>query len=226
MNTPVRIISICAIFIIFFAFSLGATWIGYRLEDTPNPLKEAVSSTASLLAILATLTAAYVASKLFNDWREQHNKSVRNEFSLDTYKKFSEFDHSLTLCSFNIESLQDSIADAQYHISSGTPAYPKLIPEIEKVANSLISVKINFSGYLQSQRAYGAVTGQSENVHQVMESYINEFYEISNQSPKEFENVQEYINNSREELERFSEFSAEIYESNIKEILHNLQVRN
>ncbi|AYA68610.1 hypothetical protein CDG62_09795 [Acinetobacter sp. WCHA55] len=226
MNTPVRIINICAIFIIFFVLILGATWIGYRLEHTPNPLKEAVSSTASFLAILATLTAAYVASKLFNDWRVQHNKSVRNEFSLETYKKFSEFDHSLTLCAFDIESLEDSIADATYHITPGTPYYQDLLPKMEKVVNGLILVKINFSSYLQAQRAYGAVTGQSENVHKVIEYYINEHSRITNKPLKQFKNVQEFINNSGTEVKNFSDFSARIYNSNIREILNNLQVED
>lgn len=226
MNTPVKIINICTIFILFFVFCLGSTWIGYRLEGTENPLKEAVTSSASLLAILATLTAAYVASKLFNDWREQHNKSVRNEFSLETYRKFSEFDHSLSLCGFNIESLQDDIKDSPYHITSGTPAYTNLISEIEKVTNSLVLVKINFSSYLQAQRAYGAVTGQSDHVRQVINNYISEYSKITNKPLKEFENVQEFTNNSREELKKFSDFSARIYNSNIREILHNLQVED
>ena len=226
MNTPIKIINICTIFILFFVFCLGSTWIGYRLEGTENPLKEAVTSSASLLAILATLTAAYVASKLFNDWREQHNKSVRNEFSLETYRKFSEFDHSLSLCGFNIESLQDDIKDSPYHITSGTPAYTNLISEIEKVTNSLVLVKINFSSYLQAQRAYGAVTGQSDHVRQVINNYISEYSKITNKPLKEFENVQEFTNNSREELKKFSDFSARIYNSNIREILHNLQVED
>lgn len=226
MNTHVRIINICAIFIIFFIFCLGSTWIGYRLEGTLNPLKEAITSTASLLAILATLTAAYVASKLFNDWRIQHNKSVRNEFSLEAYKKFSEFDHSLTLCAFNIESLQDNIADATYHITPGTLFYTELLPIMEKVTSGLILVKINFSSYLQAQRAYGAVTGQSAMVSKILDEYIIEYSKITNKNVKDFENVQELTNNSKMELKQFSDFSAKIYNSNIRELLRNLQVED
>lgn len=226
MNTPVRIINICAIFIIFFVFCLGFTWIGYRLEETPYPLKESVTSTASLLTILATLTAAYVASKLFNDWRAQHNKSVRNEFSLEAYRKFTEFDHCITLCAFNIDSLQDTIANANYHITPGSPEYIDLLPELEKMMDSLNLVKINYTNYLHAQRAYGVVTAQSNKISNDLSQYIDDYSKITNKSLKDFKNVQELLNNAKDELTQFSELAVKIYHSNISEILHNLQVED
>jgi len=224
MNTPVRIINICAIFIFFFVFCLGCTWIGYRLEGTDNPLKEAVTSTASLLAILATLTAAYVASKLFNDWREQHNKSVRNEFSLETYKKFSEFDNCITLCAFDIDALQERIAFNEEHITPGSSEFIKYVPDIEKILESLSSVKKNYTIYLNAQRAYGAVTGQSEKISNDIKKHIDEYSRITAKSLINFENVQTLVNNASKELSQFSDLSLLIYEANIKEILINLQV--
>lgn len=73
-----------AILVVGF-FSLlvfGASYYFVLIDpDSSNyPLKEALSITASFFGGFATLTAAYIASKLFNDWKHEYNKNTENEY--------------------------------------------------------------------------------------------------------------------------------------------------
>ncbi|WP_010117525.1 hypothetical protein [Acinetobacter sp. P8-3-8] len=63
---------------IFTLLVFGASYY-FVLSDadpTKQPLKDALSISASFFGGFATLTAAYIASKLFNDWKEQHNLQI------------------------------------------------------------------------------------------------------------------------------------------------------
>ena len=57
-------------------FLLAFTWIIFDFQKSSNSLKDSWAIVSSLFGGFATLTAAYIASKLFNDWGEQHNKTV------------------------------------------------------------------------------------------------------------------------------------------------------
>ena len=65
-DTVEKIITVCALF-----FSL--VWMLFKIEGVNTPFKESLAVTISLFAALATIGAAYIASKLFNDWREAEN---------------------------------------------------------------------------------------------------------------------------------------------------------
>ncbi|WP_224963665.1 hypothetical protein [Acinetobacter guillouiae] len=59
--------------------------------DSSNyPLKEALSITASFFGGFATLTAAFIASRLFNDWRHQHNIEIRTDSSKEILKLYED----------------------------------------------------------------------------------------------------------------------------------------
>jgi hypothetical protein len=50
------------------------------VNASEQPLKDALSITASFFGGFATLTAAYIASRLFNDWRAEYNKITESEY--------------------------------------------------------------------------------------------------------------------------------------------------
>ena len=52
-------------------------------------LKDALSDAASFFGGIATLVAAYIATQLFNDWREQHNKTILANEAKAVFKKLS-----------------------------------------------------------------------------------------------------------------------------------------
>lgn len=66
-------IAICFIGLLFtFAF----TWIIFDFQKSSNSLKDTWTIITSLFSGITTLLAAYIATLLFNDWKEQHNKQI------------------------------------------------------------------------------------------------------------------------------------------------------
>ncbi|MBJ8552668.1 hypothetical protein [Acinetobacter bereziniae] len=74
----------------FTLLVFGASYYFVLSDSLPSsqPLKDALSITASFFGGFATLTAAYIASKLFNDWREQKKYEIISNLSLETYMEF------------------------------------------------------------------------------------------------------------------------------------------
>lgn len=60
---------VVSISIIFFFFTL---WL-FSYNNIEEPLKESWSNTVSLLSALATIGAAIIASRLFQNWKTQHS---------------------------------------------------------------------------------------------------------------------------------------------------------
>lgn len=80
-STVILATSLATLFLFVFLFYL------YGGED--GALKDALSTTASYFGGIATLVAAYIATQLFNDWREQHNKTILANEAKAVFKKLS-----------------------------------------------------------------------------------------------------------------------------------------
>ncbi len=72
----------------FFCFA--SSWILFELKGSPNSLKDTWTIVSSLFSGGAALIAAYIASLLFNDWKEQHNKSILSNEAKIIFRKISE----------------------------------------------------------------------------------------------------------------------------------------
>lgn len=89
----------CIALLFLFAF----TWIVFDFQGSSNSLRDTWGIVSSLFGGIATLVAAYIASLLFNDWREtqtaqnraEHAKAVKK--SLITLKSNMEFYRSQVL---------------------------------------------------------------------------------------------------------------------------------
>lgn len=79
-NLVPNIISVCILILLFL---IAFTWIIFEFSNSSNSLKDSLSIVSSLFGGIATLAAAYVGSMLFNDWKEQHNKTVISSLSQD-----------------------------------------------------------------------------------------------------------------------------------------------
>lgn len=72
---------LATIFAVVFLFALIFYLYSSISGISLNNLKDALSMTASFFGGIATLVAAYVAAKLFNDWKEQERMVfIRNTF--------------------------------------------------------------------------------------------------------------------------------------------------
>lgn len=58
--------------ILFFSFN----WIIIHIQEPKESFKESMDLTISFLGPISTIFASILATYLFNDWKEQHNKTV------------------------------------------------------------------------------------------------------------------------------------------------------
>lgn len=108
------------LFVGFFTlFVFGASYY-FVLSDTnptTQPLKDSLSITASFFGGFATLVAAYIASLLFNDWRDQFRLELKSKYCkdiLDSIFMLNQFTNSSYLFSQFIKTKTDfhqSLAD-------------------------------------------------------------------------------------------------------------------
>lgn len=76
---------IISITIIVFFFTL---WL-YCYNNINDALKESWTIAFSCLSALATIGAAVIASYLFNDWKEQHNKNSLKELAMEIHNTYN-----------------------------------------------------------------------------------------------------------------------------------------
>lgn len=65
-----------------------------------------ISAFGSILGACGAFLAAFVATYLFNDWKDQHNKQVQISFALQVFDSFSIFEKNILEYSLFISHLQ------------------------------------------------------------------------------------------------------------------------
>lgn len=108
-----------AILVVGF-FSLlvfGASYYFVLIDpDSSNyPLKEALSITASFFGGFATLTAAFIGSKLFNDWRHQHKAAFYEKYYYDLRNSvFEVYKSYLNLKTFLLDKYNQELNEVYF----------------------------------------------------------------------------------------------------------------
>ncbi|MCI3879786.1 hypothetical protein [Acinetobacter higginsii] len=79
---------------VFSILTFGLIFYMYYNADAKNSaaLSSAFEAMGGLFGGITTLAAAYIASKLFNDWKLQHNKSIESIYyqeALNSFKQVS-----------------------------------------------------------------------------------------------------------------------------------------
>ncbi|WP_343620899.1 hypothetical protein [Acinetobacter proteolyticus] len=184
-----------------------------------------ISAFGSVLGASGAFFAAFVAAYLFNDWRDQHNKSIANQFALDAYKTFSEFEGSLMGCAHKIDLLASSIIDERYEIILNTPKYNECLPAITQIIDDFNLIKMQLVSYFDKLRAYAAVTGKTDQFRENLNQYVSSYTEVNNLDIKKFDSVQDFISIINIQMKKTSDLSKNIYDSSVKELLESLQVQ-
>lgn len=78
---PIALSVIGGVFI--FTITYIIFWVLFVCLDSPSATQAAINTLGSYFGGIATLWAACVAAYLFNDWRDQHNKNLEKDISMD-----------------------------------------------------------------------------------------------------------------------------------------------
>lgn len=79
-----KIFNVISATVVFIIFCFASAWILFEFKGSSTSLKDTWSIVSSLFGGAATLVAAYIASLLFNDWRELQTGINRSDLAKNT----------------------------------------------------------------------------------------------------------------------------------------------
>lgn len=187
--------SIC---IIFFFFTL---WL-YSYNNIDSPLKEAWSLTISLLSALATLGAAIIAAKLFNDWREQEEYNQKSTHINKVIMNAEDFEKIINNLKLPLARYNGKIMEKIDFFNLLLESYSKIEDESSNIFNNLNHLsEIGNKGF-SSEKLFSEF---QEEYHQLVHKFeviilkINEV-EPQNQELYDLKNamdeIKEFINST------------------------------
>lgn len=135
-------------------------------SKTLGLLKDSLSTASSFFGGITTLTAAYIASRLFNDWKIQHNKNLEKEAIFKTLS-IIESNH------FPLKKLVNEMLEVRHGLSKGFTKFQNNMafvkdPEFKERLRYSTKLIESFSGDLQ--------------VSNLLEKYFEELTLLENQT--------------------------------------------
>lgn len=104
----IGIITILSFFII---------WIGFPAENPKESFKDALNFSGGLFSGCTTFGAAIIAAHLFNDWRDQHNKTVDKEIIFGVISRLNNYLYEAEIFHTNIGIFIQSIVNNNYNFT-------------------------------------------------------------------------------------------------------------
>lgn len=176
-------------------YLLASTWLEspLKLDKIYDLLKDGLGITAAFLAPVA-------AFLLFSDWREQHNKQVRNEFALKVFKQFEVFEKTIQETSLIYIEMDNLVPDESRDKYDGKHRPIYLNDRIFKDNNDLIlsffykirEIQEVFNILLDDIRYFGIVANKMEEIAETTKYLIGRFEEIS-VSDEDNDSYSEYL---------------------------------
>lgn len=202
MNQKIKVILIdtfgwiTSICIIFFFFTL---WL-YSYNDIESPLKEAWSLTISLLSALATLGAAIIAAKLFNDWREQEEYNQRSTQINKVIMNTEDFEKIINNIKLPLARYNGKIMEKLEFFNFLLESYSKIEDQSSNIFNNLNHLsEIGNKGF-SSEVLFISFQEEYQNLSNKLEVIILKISEIEPQKQELYElrdamnDIKEFIN--------------------------------
>lgn len=167
---------IVTISVVVFFFTL---WL-FSYNDVEQSLKESWAITFSALSALTTIGAAVIAAYLFNDWKEQHNKQVQNNLSLQVFDAFSVFERNLreySLYVSHLEGLRSSYDS--FELTWEIIHKEGHIVYIQNITSKKDEMDLNFYAFMDKLRSYYIFSNNLEQYHESHLRYFDKFFEIN-----------------------------------------------
>ena len=159
---------------LFTSFS----WICIHYQNPSESAKDTLSIAVSFMGVLGTIFAALIAVLLFNDWKDQHNKQIINNFGLQVYENFTEFEKKLTIHYQFLQQLDDLIVDYNYPIDTATLCRDGNLQYLNNINNSINELKIVFNSLYSKFQAYSIASGNLSRKNSIYNDYLFEFNDI------------------------------------------------
>lgn len=207
-------------------FLLESKWLSVTL-DLPKfnvILKDSLTITAAFFAP----GAAFI---LFTDWKEQHNKQVKNEFALNVFNQFEKFSVEIDKAGYILVELESLLPDEPKYRSNinripiylNDPIFIENKDLIFKFFKQTEIIQEEFSILLDKFRYFGIVARQLEDMEFWFESLLNDFLEIHDQEANSYSEFLQMLIVNSEKVEKYKDLRETISLNITRNILMELQ---
>lgn len=216
---PIALSVIGGIFIFTVTYILF--WVLFLCLDSPSATQAAMNTLGSYFGGIATLWAACVAAYLFNDWRDEHNKTVEKEMGWVVIQKFD-------AAKFRFSRFEESFQNFKYKCNFPEEMEDDELQNLDKDLNSILSSikgsSLELFTFWDSVRKYSLITEKTyfESITHDVREIESLLFNIQNHratSPKSMNAIQTAIS-------LFNKNLANIETKCINEILKELKALN
>lgn len=196
-----------------------------KLTKIYELLKDDFGATAAFLAPVA----AFV---LFTNWKDQHNKEVRNEFALKVFTQFEELEKAITEINFALCELEEILPkECDKRVNQDyRPIYIKdgFFNENKELIFLFFSkVRIaqnEFNIFLDKLRYFGIVSNQISVIKPFMLEYIR-IFEETHENQGGYSEYMQLLEQCNEKSCNYTGLRDKIYTEIISNVLNQLQVK-
>lgn len=168
--------------------------------NTLSLIKDSFSTTAGFFGGIATLVAAYIASRLFNDWKVQHNKTVIGADARKAFKLLHDERNFLNDLKWHLDKISDNNESVFFTVND---------EDIQKIVKQLVGLH-NDNRFHLAEFVY------------LIES--QDTYKIISEYRKSINNMVTNIDDWKKTVKNYKHVKS-TYESNLKDSLSiNAQV--
>ncbi|MDS7930658.1 hypothetical protein RMB13_14485 [Acinetobacter sp. V102_4] len=214
-------------------FCLSYLIFGFILKsDLTKPIDSSIfyEVLKDSLSISAAFFAPIAAFILFSDWREQHNKQVRNEFGLKVFNQFEKFSKGIDQAGFIYTELdcllpkeaRDKRDPFRIRIGLDHPIFHKNKNLILSYFKQVQQIQEEFQALIENFRYFGVVTNQLIDMKSWIDSTLEEFVNIHEEDETYSEFLQ-FLEKIIKELELYKNLRNQIELNLVKNILQQLQ---
>ncbi|EXB27283.1 hypothetical protein J537_1012 [Acinetobacter baumannii 1437282] len=218
----------CIFFVLYLivGYLLESNWLSERI-DLPK-FNDILKDSLTISAAFFAPGAAFI---LFTDWKEQHNKQVKNEFALNVFNQFEKFSVEIDKAGYILIELDGLLPDNSNYrgninripVYLNDPIFTENKDLIFEFIKQTQIIQEEFSILLDKFRYFGIVTRQLEEMEFWFESLLNDFLEIHDQEKNSYSEFLQMLIVKDEQLEKYKDLRERISLNITKNILMELQ---
>lgn len=196
----------------------------FNFDNAYDVIKEALTLAAAFLAPIA-------AFLLFSDWREQHNKEVRNEFALKVFNQFENLSNKINQASYILLDLEIIIPEESSNINDpnriplylSDPIFSENSKLMKDYENQILVIQEEFNVLFDKLRYFSFVVNKREKYANLIDYFLKKFSEIHDEENDSYSEYLQFIDVSNRHLDLYKTLRNLIEQLIVSEILTQLQ---
>lgn len=213
-SIPILLINTSAGILLFTILVFFSVWLGFPATEPKDSFNNALTFTGVVFSGSVTFGTAIIAAFLFNNWRDQHNKQVKNNLALAVYDSHKSLSKKIQEFSRDLSELQEVLSGYDYPVDHYLFSHEGNIIYLQNVANKKNEFDLIFHEFLSCLKSYMIIKGELNDYEKKYIEYFNFFTHANNYLLK--------INYLHEELNKYE--TIQIGYRDLVNILNNKEI--